>query len=380
MGPLQVAIVAPSLDILGGQAVQADRLIRLWGDDADVRAWLVPHNPVPPRPLRPATKIKYLRTVVTEGTYLPLLVRELARADIVHIFSASFFSFLLAPLPAAIIARLLGKPIVLNYRSGEAPVHLKQSAIARTALRRVDRVVVPSQFLVDVMREFDIPATIVPNVVDLEAFRFRERDPLRPRLLSTRNFESLYNVACTLRAFRIVQDRWPDAELVLVGSGSEDESLRALAGELQLKHVTFAGRIQQSDIPRFYAASDIYLQTPNIDNMPGSVLEAFAAGLPAVSTAVGGVPVILRDGQHGLLAPVNDHEAVAARVLEFLDRPDYARQLARAGHATCRSYVWPEIRVQWLRLYRELLTEREPSTLDRARPSLSKSSVDGSRS
>ena len=81
---IKVAVVAPSLRILGGQAVQANRLIAAWRDDPDVDAWLVPVNPWPPKLLRWALDVKYARTVATELTYLPLLVREIARADVVH--------------------------------------------------------------------------------------------------------------------------------------------------------------------------------------------------------------------------------------------------------------------------------------------------------
>src|SRR5688572_372529 len=94
---LRVAIVAPSMGILGGQAVQADRLLHAWQGDPDVHAWLVPINPIPPGVFRHAVAIKYLRTIATQLTYWPQLVRELRHADIVHVFSASYFSFLLAP-------------------------------------------------------------------------------------------------------------------------------------------------------------------------------------------------------------------------------------------------------------------------------------------
>ena len=147
---IKVAFVAPSLRILGGQAVQADRLLAAWQGDPDVDAWLVPVNPMPPALLRFALDVKYLRTVVNELIYVPLLVRELARADVVHIFSASYASFLLAPLPAMLVARAVGKPVILNYRSGEAPDHLSRSAIARKTIAGVTRNIVPSQFLVDV--------------------------------------------------------------------------------------------------------------------------------------------------------------------------------------------------------------------------------------
>lgn len=137
MVPLRIAFVAPSLGILGGQAVQADRLLRAWRGDPEVDAFLVPVNPEPPRPFRFATRVKYLRTVATELTYVPRLLRELARADVAHVFSASYSSFLLAPLPAILAARALGRPVVLNYRSGQAPDHLRRSTIARTAIASV---------------------------------------------------------------------------------------------------------------------------------------------------------------------------------------------------------------------------------------------------
>ncbi len=349
---LNVAIVAPSLGILGGQAVQADRLLTYWRNDPDVHGWLVPINPVPPGPLRHLTKLKYIRTAVTELTYWPLLFSELRRADVVHVFSASYFSFLLAALPAVVVARLLGKPVLLNYHSGEAPDHLRRSAIARATLRRVDANAVPSRFLHDVFAEFGIASMIIPNNVDTDSFRFRRRDPIRPRIVSTRSFEDLYNVACTLQAFRIVQDRYPDASLTLVGSGSRGAALRQLTAELTLEHVTFAGRVPPETMWRYYADADIYLQTPDIDNMPCSVLEAFASGCAVVSTNAGGVPAMLTNGVHGLLVPPDDHVAAAAAVLRLLDEPGLAARLADAALETCAGYEWSSVRSQWLQLYR----------------------------
>lgn len=357
--PLRIAIVAASLRILGGQAVQAQRLLEGWNGDPDVEAWLTPIDPVPPPPADRLLRIKYVRTLVTQLVYWPRLLRDLRRADAVHVFSASYASFLLAPLPAICTARLLGKPVLVNYRSGEAPDHLRRSALARFVLARVDATVVPSRFLHDVFAGYGLRSRVVANTIDLERFRFHERDPLRPRLLSTRNFEGLYNVACTLRAFARVQARCPEASLTLVGDGWQDRALRALAASLGLRHVTFAGRVPPAEIARYYADSDIYVQTPSIDNMPGSVVEAFASGLPVVSTDVGGVPAILTHGVHGLLAPDDDDEAVAAHVIRLLEHPDEARALARAAHATCRAYEWPVVRRAWLEVYRDLAGRRD---------------------
>jgi glycosyltransferase involved in cell wall biosynthesis len=205
---------------------------------------------------------------------------------------------------------------------------------------------------------FGIESEVIPNIVDVDRFAFRRREPLRPRLLSTRNFESLYNIACTLRAFRLVQDREPEASLTLVGAGSQDASLRRLAAELGLRNVHFAGRVPPEDIWQYYADADIYLQTPDIDNMPASVLEAFASGCPVVATSAGGVPAILTGGVHGLLVECNDHEAAAAAVLRLLDEPALARRLAAEARASCERYRWDNVRAQWIALYRGLVRPR----------------------
>jgi glycosyltransferase involved in cell wall biosynthesis len=349
---VNVAIVAPTLRILGGQAVQADRLLKAWEGDPEVHAWLVPINPLPPAPLQRLLDVKFLRTVATQLTYWPLLVRQLRRADVVHVFSASYLSFLLAPLPAVLIARLLGKPVVLNYRSGEAPDHLARSAIARTALRRVDINVVPSTFLQEVFETFDIRAEVIPNIVDLEMFAYRPRIPLEPKLLCTRNFEPLYNVGCVLGAFALIQARYPHATLTLVGKGSQAEALRRNASERGLRNVSFVGSVPPAEISRYYAEADIYVQTPDLDNMPTSVLEAFASGCAVVSTRAGGVPAILTDGVHGLLAPCGDHAAVAGKVIRLLENPAVALSLTAAARESCERYRWDAVRAQWISLYR----------------------------
>jgi len=359
---LRVALVAPSLGILGGQAIQADRLLRGWAGDPDVEAWLVPVNPQPPGWLRHATRVKYARTIATELTYVPLLRRELRRADVAHVFSASYTSFLLAPLPAVLVARALGVPVILNYRSGEAPDHLSRSAVARRTLASVDRNVVPSPFLHGVFGAFGIEATIIPNLVDLDRFTFRLRDPLRPRFLSTRNLETLYNLPCTLRAFARIQARYPSATLTLVGQGSQEGVLHQLAARLGLRGVTFTGAVSPHDIAPIYADHDIYLQSPNIDNTPTSVIEAYASGLPVISTRAGGVPAILRDDIDGLLADLDDDEGLAARALRLLEEPGLGRRLtieARRFSARC---TWNSVRPLWLDAYRSLASLRGRTT------------------
>jgi glycosyltransferase involved in cell wall biosynthesis len=131
--------------------------------------------------------------------------------------------------------------------------------------------------------------------------------------------------------------------------------LRSEAAALRLENVTFAGRVPPSEIHRYYADADIYVQAPSIDNMPLSVLEAFASGLPVVSTNVGGIPSILRDRIDGLLVDDNDAVSLANQIINLLSDPAFARQLAQSAHETLSAYHWSVARDGWLEAYRRAL-------------------------
>jgi glycosyltransferase involved in cell wall biosynthesis len=350
---IEVGLVAPTLELLGGHSVQAARLIEAWAQDPQVRVRLLPINPPLPERLIRVARVKYARTAAREIGLCRLLLREARRVDLLHVFATSNSSFFLTAMPAIVAAAILGKPLVVNYR-GDSGTHLARSAAARWLVRRAGMIAVPSPYFLAIFGELGIPSAVIPNVADLERFRYRPRPLLRPRVVSTRNFEPIYNVECTLRAFGLVQRRYPEASLVLVGAGSRDTALRHLARDLLLRNVTFAGPVPQHAMPRTYDAADIYVQTPLVDNMPGSLIEAFASGLPVVATAVGGVPLLLRDGVHGLLAPSDDDAAIARCIMALLDNPAEAQRMASAARATCGVYERRAVRERWRNVYSQL--------------------------
>src|SRR5688572_11538577 len=258
--PIRLLLVAPALRILGGQAVQANYLLDHLSHEPNFEVSFVPHNPRLPGPLRLLQSIKYVRTLVTSFVYCINLLMQVPRHDIVHTFSASYLSFLIAPAPAIIIGRLFGKKVVLNYRSGEAEDHLRTwPRTAAPIMRLADEIIVPSQYLIDVFWKFGLRASAVANIIDPTRFKFKERKPLLPIFLSNRNLYPLYNVACILRAFAKIQQRLPEARLIIAGDGSQRASLEALALELGLRNVEFRGRVAPHKMHELYNEAHIFL-------------------------------------------------------------------------------------------------------------------------
>jgi glycosyltransferase involved in cell wall biosynthesis len=268
------------------------------------------------------------------------------------VFSASYWSFLLAPVPALLAARLFGKRAVLHYHSGEAEDHLSHwGALVHPWLRLADEIVVPSQYLHEVFARHGYETRVVKNVVDTTRFAYRERPCLEPRLLSVRNFEPHYRVEDVIQAYSLVKIRYPQASLTVAGCGSEERKLRALATSLGVDGIRFLGRVEPASVPALYASADIFLNAAVIDNQPVSVLEAFASGLPVVSTGTGDIAAMLRDGEAGVLVPPRDPAALASAVTGLLSDPQWALVLARRAHAEVETYTWGRISTEWADVY-----------------------------
>lgn len=347
----RVAIVGPSLAILGGQSVQAAAIV----DGLRASGWdveLVPINPRFPRGLGWLRRWPYLRTLVNQAMYLPSLHR-LRRADVVHVFSASYASFLISPVPAMLLARIGGKRVVLNYHSGEADDHLRRwGLLVHPWLRLAHAIVVPSSYLARVFADHGYAVHVIPNVVDLDRFTYRERRPLAPRLLSARNLEPYYRVDVVIDAFARVRRVRPDARLVVAGSGSEERRLRQQAAALGVKDdVRFVGRVEPADMPGVYDASDIFLNASVVDNQPLSILEAFASGLPVVSTPTGDIAAMVRHEETGLVVPPLDARAIADAVVRLLEDEAMARGLARRARREAAAADWSSVKLAWSGVY-----------------------------
>jgi glycosyltransferase involved in cell wall biosynthesis len=354
---IRVVLVAPTLRYVGGQSVQADLLMQNWKDDPEVEAKFVPVDPSQPYGLGWVERVPGLRTLLREPRYIFELWKNLKDADVVHIFSASYSSFLLAPLPAWLVARQRGKKTLINYRSGECRDHLQRSSIARSVLRGTDRLVVPSGYLVDVLKEFGLTAKVVPNIVDLSQFVFRVRRPLRPHLVCTRGFHPYYCIDIVVRAFAEVQALYPDAQLDLVGGGPIESEIRSLVSEMKLTGVNFTGVAARDQIGRCYDQADIFINASRLDNMPVSVLEAFASGTPVVSTEPESMRYLVEHGRTGLLSPPGEAHALAQNVIQLLQNPERAEQLATNARQEFQRYSWQIVREQWLGVYRGMTSK-----------------------
>jgi len=350
---LRVALVGPLPPPAGGMANQTRQLAELLrGEGATVE--VVQVN----APYRPAWvgRIQGVRAFARLLPYLWALIRAAGRADVMHVMANSGWSWHLFAAPAIWIASLRGVPVIVNYRGGEAEPFLRRSvASVRPTMARAAQLVLPSGFLQEVFARFGMPGRVVSNIIDLDRFH-----PVPSKggahLMVARNLEAIYGIDTALRAFAILHAARPDATLSVAGSGPLEGELKALATELGVaERVRFTGRLDRDQMAALYRDADLSLNPSRVDNMPNSVLESLASGVPVVSTDVGGIPYIVRHGQTALLVPRDAPEAMAAEALRLLGDASLATRLREAGLAEVRRYSWSSVRNELLTAYRDAM-------------------------
>lgn len=340
---LRIGLVGPLPPPSGGMANQTKQLIGLLQQQGCAVELVQVNAPYRPQWIE---KVQGLRALFRLVPHLLRLWKMAGRVQVIHIMANSGWAWHLFAAPAIWIGYAHRTPVVVNYRGGEAGTFLaEQAGIIRWSIKRAALVVVPSGFLERVFAEHGIATTIVQNIINLERFQPVERAASEPHLIVTRNLEEIYDIATALRAFAQVRKKHQRARLTVAGSGPLHASLQALAAELGVAEVvTFTGRLDNERIASLYQSADLLLNSSLVDNMPISLLEAMASGVPIVSTNVGGIPHLVTDGQTALLVPPADPNAMARAALQVLGEPELAGRMRAAGLRAAQNYTWERVR------------------------------------
>lgn len=274
---------------------------------------------------------------------------------------------------AALLARWLGKPLVVTARGSDLNV-FGRDAVPRALMRWAGGVADASigvcQALVDVLHGWGMPAAklhVVRNGVDTQRFRPEDRVQSRaslgvegaPLLLAVGNLVPVKGHDLALRALAALVPRHPGARLVLVGDGPLRAELQAQAQALGLAgHVHFAGLVPNDRLSAWYSAADLLLLPSRSEGWANVLLEAMACGTPVVATDVGGTREVVADAALGRVVPPLDPAALAAGVEAMLADPPDRAEVRR--HA--ESMGWDETTAAQLRVFRKVLEH------DRAAP------------
>jgi len=256
----------------------------------------------------------------------------------------------------AMWSQLFRKPLVITAHTKPEKAFLPRTEKqVRNVLKKGHtRLVAVSEDNARMLKEYfcldESLCSCVNNGIDLERFTRKEHDGFT--LIHVGRQDENKNQAALIRCFARLHEQYPDTKLLLLGDGPTHKALQEQVTQLGLEGViTLTGNV--SNTQDYYAVSDLYVQSSHREAMPLSVLEAMAAGLPIVSTDVGGLRDVVQD--NGILVPDNDEDALY-RAMEtvYTQTPEQTQAMCQASDRIVQGYSSKNMARQYEKIYDEM--------------------------
>jgi len=279
-------------------------------------------------------------------------------------------------------AWLLGVPVIIHTVEG-LPFHRYAPAASnaafilaeRAAARVTDHIVCVARAMVEQASQAGIRPrfgfSIIHSGMDVDALRkaSARRDRMRARFGFAPDEAVVGKIArlaplkgheFVLRAAPKVIARCPQARFLFVGDGVLRARLAAMAAELGVaERVVFAGIVPPASIPAMISAMDVLVHTSLREGLARVLVQALLAERPVITYNLDGAPEVIIDGQTGWLVQPGDVDALAAAIVEAIDRPEYARNMAREGRRRfCEEFSIETMARRTEELYRTLLARQ----------------------
>ena len=259
---------------------------------------------------------------------------------------------------AWLIKKLYNIPYIVSLRGGDVPgfrpydfhiYHRLVSPFLRIIWRNAAAVVANSGGLRQLAQDFDARTEIpvIPNGIDLDAYKTAGRDWTFPRLLSAGRIVHQKGLDLALRALGSLKElNW---EWHIAGDGPQMSVLQSLAKELGLgDRVHFLGWQSREQLMKCYGQANIFLFPSRHEGMPNALLEAMASGLPVIASCIAGNEELVVDGETGYLVPSEDIEALRAALKKLLSERTSREQMGKASRQYVEeNYSWESTAQQY---------------------------------
>jgi glycosyltransferase involved in cell wall biosynthesis len=287
---------------------------------------------------------------------LLLIYRNRSNVKVVLIDTYSTSAFMYAYLAAKLCVHF-SLPYIPILHGGNLPDKFASDARkVKSFLGSAQNIVSPSIYLQDFFTRQGFEITFIPNFIELGNYTYLERREVKPKLLWVRAFHQVYNPTLAIETLKRLIKSFPEAELCMVGAAKDDsfDETKELIQRYNLgSSVRLTGILTKKEWITLSSQYDIFINTTTIDNMPISVIEAMALGLPIVSTNVGGIPFLIADKKDGVLVKSGDAEEMSRAIVGLLASHDGAWELARNARKKVEAFAWDVVEEKWITLVKE---------------------------
>jgi glycosyltransferase involved in cell wall biosynthesis len=273
---------------------------------------------------------------------------------IIDVYStkAFYFAFFLS-----VLSILFGKKYILFLHGGNLPERYENSQLMVLLMFRFAfKIIAPSPYLQGYFNDKGFKIAHVPNFIELDKYPFFLRGNIRPHLISIRGFGKPYNPIMALKAINELKESISGIKLLMLGNSDDyyyNDVVKYINGNKLQKFISIKPKCTRDEWVNISKDYDIMISTPIIDNTPISLIEGMALGMCIISTNVGGVPYLLKDGIDSLIIENNSVSELVNGIERICHGVNNGRSLSQNARLSAEQYSWDKIKPLWNKLLQD---------------------------
>jgi len=279
--------------------------------------------------------------------YTCLKYRKSVDKVIIDTYSTSNFYYAVL---VAQLCQILRIPYILNLNGGNLPSRLqKNPKLCKRTFKPAQALISPSLYLKEAFCNYGYADVIyIPNALNLNNYMFKIRPITDINLFWLRSFNKIYNPCLAIDILYELQQQGYNTSLCMVGPDSDGSLAKVMESAKSLDvAVNIPGKLKKPEWIHLAKSYNIFINTTNFDNMPVSVIEAMAIGLPIVSTNVGGMPFLIEDGVDGILVPPNNSKAFVDAIKKIYSHPKATEKMVINARKKVEQFDWMLLKERW---------------------------------
>lgn len=252
------------------------------------------------------------------------------------------------------IARIFNIKYIPILHGGNLPNRIKTSKyLSNLIFKNSYCNIAPSNYLKEEFEKNGYQTNHIPNIIDIKKYIFLKRNIIIPKLLWVRSINEIYNPLMAVKVLKEVKKTYPDAILCMIGPNKNDYFNDVLNSVKQLNletSIEFTGSMKKEAWHKKSNDFNIFINTSNLDNMPVTIIEAMALGLPVISTNVGGIPYLISDNVNGKLVSENAVSDMSKKIISLVNNSEEVNSMVLKARKEVEKYDWSLVRNSWIKL------------------------------
>tara|TARA_B100002052_G_scaffold238237_1_gene222009 strand:- start:13616 stop:14647 length:1032 start_codon:yes stop_codon:yes gene_type:complete len=265
--------------------------------------------------------------------YMRSLLFKISKSKLIFIISSSGNYYYFKAIPALITSKILRKKIIINFVGGA----LNEKSFIFKSINFFDKIIVPTNYMKNLFLKSGIQVSKYPNMVNTEKFKSKTKIE-NFKILCAKSLTKYSNVKSLVIAFQKIKKKIPDAVLEIAGNGPEKENLLNYINKNNIKDVRFLGNVNHSEMPNTLMNSDIFFHGTKYESFGIVLIEAMAAGVPVISSNVGGISELIINNKNGILVEYDNSESFARNALELYNNNSLRNLIIANGFKTSENY------------------------------------------